>query len=193
MVDAQGRLYNGDELLFAVVRERAMRGPVSGVAGTLMSNLGLEQAFQTLDIPFARTAVGDRYVVEKLLQNKWLYGGESSGHLLCLDCHTTGDGIVAGLQVLAALMRHQTTLSDWVKDLTLYPQVMINVPIAPGMDWQAHEPLKRAQTEVESSLKDKGRVLIRASGTEPKLRLMVEAPDANLAAKMAQTLASALA
>ncbi len=193
MVDAQGRLYNGDELLFAVVRERAMRGPVAGVAGTLMSNLGLEQAFQALGITFERTAVGDRYVVEKLLQNKWLYGGESSGHMLCLDCHTTGDGIVAGLQVLAALMRHQTTLSDWVKDLTLYPQVMINVPIAPGMDWQAHEPLKRAQTEVESSLKDKGRVLIRASGTEPKLRVMVEASDAKLAGNMAQTLVNALA
>lgn len=192
MVDAQGRLYNGDELLFAVVRERAKRSPVAGVVGTLMSNLGLQQAFGSLDIPFERAAVGDRYVLEKLIENKWLYGGESSGHLLCLDCHTTGDGIVAGLQVLAALRRHQSSLSDWVKDLTLYPQVMINVPIQPGMQWQAHEPLKRAQSEVERSLNGQGRVLIRASGTEPKLRLMVEAPDAKIAQDMAKVLADTL-
>lgn len=192
MVDAQGRLYNGDELLFAVVRERAKRGPVAGVVGTLMSNLGLQQAFGSMGIAFERAAVGDRYVLEKLIGNQWLYGGESSGHLLCLDCHTTGDGIVAGLQVLAALRRHQSSLSDWIKDLTLYPQVMINVPIEPGLQWQAHEPLKRAQSDVEKSLNGQGRVLIRASGTEPKLRLMVEAPDANMARDMAQVLADAL-
>jgi len=193
MVDADGRLYNGDELLFAVVKARAMRAPVAGVVGTLMSNLGLEQAFAELDIPFERTAVGDRYVLEKLRANKWLYGGESSGHLLCLDCHTTGDGIVAGLQVLAALRRHQTTLSEWIKGLTMYPQVMINVPIQPGVDWRAHEPLQRKTAEVEQVLQGRGRVLIRASGTEPKLRLMVEAPDADLAQKLAQSLADSLA
>lgn len=193
MVDAQGRLYNGDELLYAVVRARAMRAPVAGVVGTLMSNLGLEQAFESLGISFERAAVGDRYVLEKLKDNNWLYGGESSGHLLCLDCHTTGDGIVAGLQVLAALRRHQTTLSDWIKDLTLYPQVMINVPIQPGIDWKAHEPLQRKTLEVQKALDGKGRVLIRASGTEPKLRLMVEAPEAAMAEQLAQSLAASLA
>lgn len=193
IVDADGRLYNGDELLYAVVRERAMRAPVAGVVGTLMSNLGLEQAFASRDIPFERAAVGDRYVLEKLKDNHWLYGGESSGHLLCLDCHTTGDGIVAGLQVLAALRRHQTSLSDWVKDLTLYPQVMINVPIQPGMDWKGHEPFQRKTIEVEQALAGKGRVLIRASGTEPKLRIMVEAAEADLAQHMAQSLAASLA
>lgn len=193
MVDASGRLYNGDELLYAVVRERAMRAPVAGVVGTLMSNLGLEQAFAALNIPFERAAVGDRYVLEKLKANNWLYGGESSGHLLCLDCHSTGDGIVAGLQVLAALRRHQTSLAQWVKDLTLYPQVMINVPIAPGMDWKVHEPLKRQTAKVEQALDGKGRVLIRASGTEPKLRLMVEAPEVDTAKQLAQSLADSLA
>lgn len=193
IVDADGRLYNGDELLYAVVRERAMRAPVAGVVGTLMSNLGLEQAFASRDIPFERAAVGDRYVLEKLKDNHWLYGGESSGHLLCLDCHTTGDGIVAGLQVLAALRRHQTSLSDWVKDLTLYPQVMINVPIQPGMDWKGHEPFQRKTVEVEQALAGRGRVLIRASGTEPKLRIMVEAAEPDLAQHMAQSLAASLA
>jgi phosphoglucosamine mutase len=193
IVDADGRLYNGDELLYAVVRERAMRAPVAGVVGTLMSNLGLEQAFASRDIPFERAAVGDRYVLEKLKDNHWLYGGESSGHLLCLDCHTTGDGIVAGLQVLAALRRYQTSLSDWVKDLTLYPQVMINVPIQPGMDWKGHEPFQRKTVEVEQALAGKGRVLIRASGTEPKLRIMVEAAQPDLAQHMAQSLAASLA
>ncbi|MCD8504826.1 MAG: phosphoglucosamine mutase [Burkholderiaceae bacterium] len=193
MVDAAGRLYNGDELLYAVVRERAMRAPVAGVVGTLMSNLGLEQAFAALNIPFERAAVGDRYVLEKLKDNNWLFGGESSGHLLCLDCHTTGDGIVAGLQVLAALRRHQTSLAEWVNDLTLYPQVMINVPIAPGMDWKLHEPLQRQTAQVQQALDGKGRVLIRASGTEPKLRLMVEAPEIETAKQLAQSLADSLA
>ncbi len=193
MVDRQGRLYNGDELLFAVVRERAMRAPVAGVVGTLMSNLGLQQAFANLDIAFERAAVGDRYVLEKLIENNWLFGGESSGHLLCLDCHTTGDGIVAGLQVLAALRRHQTGLDQWIKELTLYPQVMINVPIQAGLDWQSHDALQRAKSEVEQSLKGQGRVLIRASGTEPKLRLMVEAIDKKMATEMAQLMANTLA
>ena len=193
MVDSEGRLYNGDELLYAVVRDRAMRAPVAGVVGTLMSNLGLEQAFAAIDIPFERAAVGDRYVLEKLKENNWLFGGESSGHLLCLDCHSTGDGIVAGLQVLAALRRYQTTLSAWVKDLTLYPQVMINVPIRPGTDWKAHTGLQNETAVVEKALDGRGRVLIRASGTEPKLRLMVEAPEAQVAQKHAQSLANSLA
>ena len=192
MVDAQGRLYNGDELLYAVVRERAARMPVAGVVGTLMSNLGLEQAFERLGVGFERAAVGDRYVLERLLNRGWLYGGESSGHLLCLDCHTTGDGIIAGLQVLAALQRNQTTLSDWLSGLVMYPQVMINVTIEPGTDWRNHARLNEATRDVEAALGTEGRVLIRPSGTEPKLRLMVEAPQRDQATKLAQQLADSL-
>ncbi|AWB35311.1 phosphoglucosamine mutase [Orrella marina] len=193
MVDASGRVYNGDELLFAMVRERAMRQPVAGVVGTLMSNLGLELSLKTMDIPFERAAVGDRYVMEKLGERGWLYGGESSGHLLCLDAHSTGDGIIASLQVLAALCRYQSDLSDWVSDLTMLPQVLINVPIQPGLDWKSHAGLRQATADVEQRLGANGRVLIRASGTEPKLRLMVEAVDDGMAHRCARELADSLA
>jgi phosphoglucosamine mutase len=192
IVDESGRLYNGDELLFAIIRERMMRHPVAGVVGTLMTNFGLEKALGALGVPFERAQVGDRYVFERLIEKGWLYGGESSGHILCLDCHSTGDGVVAALQVLEALRRHQVSLADWVSDLTLYPQVMINVNIAPELDWQNHVGLKSATELAQKELGDRGRVLIRASGTEPKLRLMVEAPDEDLANKLAQQLASSL-
>ena len=181
MVDASGRIYNGDELLFAVIRERMTRGPVAGVVGTLMTNLGLEKQIRALGIDFERAQVGDRHVLEQLLKRGWLYGGESSGHLLCLDLHTTGDGIIAALQVLAALKRSGESLESWIAALTLYPQKMINIPLKPGMDWAKHAGLRAAQAQVESLLGDKGRVLIRASGTEPKLRLMVEAEHEALA------------
>jgi len=192
IVDDSGRLYNGDELLFAIVRERMMSHPVAGVVGTLMTNFGLEKALGALGVPLERAQVGDRYVFERLIEKGWLYGGESSGHILCLDCHSTGDGVVAALQVLGALRRHQVSLADWVSDLTLYPQVMINVNIAPDLDWQNHVGLKSATALAQKELGDRGRVLIRASGTEPKLRLMVEAPDEDLANKLAQQLASSL-
>lgn len=181
MVDAQGRVYNGDELLYAVVRERMMRGPVEGVVGTLMTNYGFERQIKKLGIGFERAQVGDRYVLEQLRQRGWLYGGESSGHLLCLDCHTTGDGIIAGLQVLAALKRSGESLSQWLSDLRMYPQLMVNVPLTEGVDWKNHAGLMSAQQAVETMLGDSGRVLIRASGTEPKLRLMVEAESQELA------------
>lgn len=192
IVDASGRLYNGDELLFAIVRERMLRQPVAGAVGTLMSNLGLEQGLAKLGVPLARAQVGDRYVLERLADHGWLYGGESSGHILCLDCHSTGDGIVAALQVLGALRRHQTCLSDWLSDLTMYPQVMINVPIQAGLDWHSHRGLQAAIGACQQALGDEGRVLVRASGTEPKLRLMVEAKDAGLAQALAQKLADSL-
>ncbi len=190
MVDASGRIYNGDELLFAVVRERMTRGPVAGVVGTLMTNFGFEKQIRALGIDFERAQVGDRYVLEQLRNRGWLYGGESSGHLLCLDSHTTGDGIVAALQVLAALKRSGESLEDWVSALKMYPQKMINVPLKPGMDWANHAGLKAAQTQAESLLGDKGRVLIRASGTEPKLRLMVEAEQEALATQCVEILAA---
>jgi phosphoglucosamine mutase len=190
MVDADGRVYNGDELLYAVVRERMLRGPVAGVVGTLMTNYGFERQIKKLGIGFERAQVGDRYVLEQLRQRGWLFGGESSGHLLCLDCHTTGDGIIAGLQVLAALKRSGETLSEWLSDLKMYPQLMVNVPLKPGTDWQNHAGLQAAQKAVEDMLGDRGRVLIRASGTEPKLRLMVEAEDQALAEKGVEMLAA---
>jgi phosphoglucosamine mutase len=190
MVDASGRIYNGDELLFAVIRERMTRGPVAGVVGTLMTNLGLEKQLRALGIGFERAQVGDRYVLEQLLKRGWLYGGESSGHLLCLDLHTTGDGIIAALQVLAALKRSGESLESWIAALTLYPQKMINVPLKPGMDWAKHAGLQAAQAQVESLLGEKGRVLIRASGTEPKLRLMVEAEHEALAMQCVEILAA---
>ena len=190
MVDGTGRIYNGDELLFAVVRERLTRAPVDGVVGTLMTNFGLERQFKAMGIELARANVGDRFVLEQLQKRGWLFGGESSGHLLCLDCHTTGDGIIAALQVLAALQRSGQTLSQWVHDLRMYPQKMINVPLKPGSDWKSHAGLAQATREVEALLGDRGRVLIRASGTEPKLRLMVEADDDDLATSCVQKLAA---
>jgi len=193
MVDGDGRVYDGDELLYAIVRERLQRGPVAGVVGTLMTNYGLERQLGELGVPFARANVGDRYVLEMLVERGWLFGGESSGHLLCLDRHTTGDGVIAALQVLTALRRAGQPLGQWVEGLRLYPQKMINVPLAPGLDWKTHGGLASAREAVEAELAGRGRVLIRASGTEPKLRLMVEAEDEALATACAQRLADSLA
>jgi phosphoglucosamine mutase len=190
MVDGTGRIFNGDELLYAIVRERLTRGPVAGVVGTLMTNYGLERELAKIGVGFERANVGDRYVLEQMQARGWLFGGESSGHLLCLDCHTTGDGIIAALQVLTALRRTGETLPQWLGELRMYPQTMINVPLAPGIDWQTHEGLARAKREVEATLAGRGRVLIRASGTEPKLRLMVEAEDEALATASARRLAA---
>jgi phosphoglucosamine mutase len=192
MVDSDGRIYNGDELLYAVVRERMQRGAVAGVVGTLMTNYGFERQMQNLNVGFERADVGDRYVLEQMQNRGWLFGGEGSGHLICLDCHTTGDGIIAALQVLTALRRNNETLSSWTSDLRMYPQEMINVPLAPGVDWKAHAGLAAARREVDLELAGKGRVLIRASGTEPKLRLMVEAEQPAMALACAQKLAASL-
>jgi phosphoglucosamine mutase len=181
MVDAKGRIYNGDELLYAMVRERMTHGRVAGVVGTLMTNYGFEKIMQIMGVPFERANVGDRYVLEAMQRNGWLYGGESSGHLLCLDHHSTGDGIIAGLQVLTALVRSGKTLAQFISDLKMYPQIMVNVPWKKGADWKAHAGLQAAKEEVERELDGRGRVLIRASGTEPKLRLMVEAETEALA------------
>ena len=192
MVDAEGVLYDGDQLLYAVVRSRARRGAVAGVVGTLMSNLALEHALAKMAIPFVRAAVGDRYVVEMLHDKGWLFGGENSGHLLCLDRHTTGDGIVAGLQVLAAMREGGASLKALLADLRLYPQRLINVPVAKGVSWRDHPALCAAQAAVESELKGRGRVLLRASGTEPLLRVMVEGEDADEVSMLAERLAEAV-
>lgn len=189
MVDSRGNIYNGDELLYAIILERRQRMEIKGVAGTLMTNFGLERRLKDLGIPLERAKVGDRYVLEALHQNGWYFGGESSGHLLCLDCHTTGDGIIAALQVLTAVVRSGKTLRELTHDLKMYPQVMINVPLKPGLDWQNHAELQRVRAEVEAELGDRGRVLIRASGTEPILRLMVEAETHELAKRGVERLA----
>lgn len=181
MVDASGRIFNGDELLYAVVCDRMKQGKVAGVVGTLMTNFGFEKQMQAMGVGFERADVGDRYVLERMLQRDWLFGGESSGHLLFLDCHTTGDGIIAALQVLRAILHSGDTLAGLVSGLKMYPQNMVNVPLKPGTPWQSHAGLKAATAKVEQQLAGRGRVLIRASGTEPKLRLMVEAEDSALA------------
>ncbi|WP_028357083.1 phosphoglucosamine mutase [Brackiella oedipodis] len=188
MVDAHGNIYDGDQLLYAIILERLKKGPVAGVVGTLMTNLGFEKQMQQLGVPFQRAKVGDRYVLEALHQNGWLFGGENSGHLLCLDYHTTGDGIIAALQVLTAIRHSGQSLKDYIADLKMYPQVMVNTPLKPGMDWQNHAELQQTKQAIEEQLKDRGRVLIRASGTEPKLRLMVEADDIQLAKQCVEQL-----
>ncbi len=188
MVDSTGRLYNGDELLYVIIRDRMRHRKVDGVVGTLMTNFGFEKRMQEIGVPFERAKVGDRYVLEMLLQKGWQLGGESSGHLLCLDQHTTGDGIIAALQVLQAMARHGGTLAEHVGDLRMFPQLMINVPLENGLDWQNHAGLGKARQDVEAMLAGRGRVLIRASGTEPKLRLMVEAEDEALAQEGMQQL-----
>lgn len=193
MVDSTGRTYNGDELLYVMVKDRMATVPVQGVVGTLMTNMALEVAFKKMGVGFARAKVGDRYVLEVLQERGWLIGGEGSGHLLFLDKHTTGDGIVSALQILSALKRAGQTLAQATADLTLYPQTLINVRVAPGFDWQKNNEVMAEKERVESELGDSGRVLIRASGTEPLIRVMVEARDAEAAASMARRMADKLA
>jgi phosphoglucosamine mutase len=193
MCDGEGRVYNGDELLYLIVRDRTRNRHVPGAVGTLMSNFGLEQAFQRLGVAFERAKVGDRYVLETLQQRGWLYGGESSGHLLCLDCHTTGDGTISALQVLGAIRRSGMTLAGLTRELVLYPQRLINVRVNKDFDWQHHDGLAAARSQVERELGQNGRVLIRPSGTEPLLRVMVEARSDDAAERMARRLADAVA
>jgi phosphoglucosamine mutase len=188
--DGDGRLYNGDELLYVVVRDRMRLNRVAGVVGTLMTNYALERRLGDLGVAFARAKVGDRYVLELLEEKGWLYGGEGSGHLLCLDCHTTGDGIVSALQILAAMRRSGQSLAQLTADLVLLPQALVNARIKRGFDWKLHPPLVHEMSAVEAELKGVGRVLIRPSGTEPVLRVMVEAAEPEIAEAMAQRLAS---
>ena len=190
MVDSSGRLFNGDELLYILAKDRIDRGQkIGGVVGTLMTNLAIENAIKNLGIGFERANVGDRYVLELLQAKQWIIGGEGSGHLLCLDQHSTGDGTIAALQVLAAVQEKQKTLNDLLNGVEIYPQVLINVKTKPDYNWQNDLKLKTAITNAEQSLLGKGRVLIRASGTEPVLRVMVEANEAGLAQQSAEAIA----
>ena len=190
LVDANGRLYNGDELLYVMVDDRLAQGQrVPGVVGTLMTNMAVEVALKARDIEFVRAKVGDRYVLEELAARGWLLGGEGSGHLLALDKHTTGDGIVSALQVLQAISRSGKPLADLLAPVTLFPQVLINVRLKPGQDWKAAAGLAEAQAQAQRELGKNGRLLIRASGTEPLVRVMVEARDAAQAQSCAERLA----
>ncbi len=192
MVDAQGRLYNGDELLYVMVADRLALGqPVPGVVGTLMTNMAVELALRRRDIPLVRAKVGDRYVLEELAAHGWQLGGEGSGHLLVLDRHTTGDGIVSALQVLQALQHSRSTLAGMLREVALFPQTLLNVRLPEGRDWRANPALSNAQQAVDAELGETGRVLIRASGTEPVLRIMVEARDAAAGRKAAERLVAA--
>jgi phosphoglucosamine mutase len=192
MADADGTLYDGDQLLFVIARERARNGGLGGVAGTLMTNLALEHALQKMKVPFARASVGDRYVLETLRERRWDLGGENSGHIICLDKHTTGDGIVSALQVLAALRTSRATLAKLCRGLALYPQELVNVRVPRAFDWQKKPAVSRAKREAERALGKNGRVLLRPSGTEPVLRVMVEGRNGPEVKRLARMIADAV-
>lgn len=190
MVDASGRIFNGDELLYVMVKDRHANGGLEGAVGTLMTNMAVESAFKKMGVGFARAKVGDRYVLEVLQERGWQIGGEGSGHLLFLDKHTTGDGIVSALQVLSALQRSQQTLAESTANMSLWPQTLVNVKVQAGFDWQKNTKLIHAKEQADKKLANEGRVLIRASGTEPLIRVMVEARDAELARSLAEEIAA---
>lgn len=193
LVDHTGRLFNGDELLYLIAKARKNAGEkVEGVVGTLMTNLAVEKAIQAEGILFERAKVGDRYVLEKLKEKNWLLGGEGSGHLICLDKHTTGDGIVAALQVLSAMKQSHHSLAELLQEVSLFPQTLNNVRYKQGYDWQSDVQLKASVANAEKELNGTGRVLIRVSGTEPLLRVMVEAQDAKQAQDLAKKIASVI-
>ncbi|SEQ67309.1 phosphoglucosamine mutase [Giesbergeria anulus] len=192
MVDAQGRLYNGDELLYLMAIDRMGRDEdVPGVVGTLMTNMAVELALRARGVKLERTKVGDRYVLEALARHGWVLGGESSGHLLALDRQTTGDGLVSALQVLQYCARSEQTMAQLLAGLTLFPQVLLNVRVPLGQDWRANTRLVQEAQAVEAELGASGRVLIRPSGTEPVLRIMVEAADQAVASRCAERLSQA--
>jgi phosphoglucosamine mutase len=193
MADHDGRLFDGDQLLYAIVKSRKSESRLrGGVVGTLMTNFALERRLAELAIPFARAKVGDRYVLEMLLEKGWELGGENSGHLLCLDCHSTGDSIISALQVLAALVASGQTLADYTRELVLFPQVLVNVKLDRTVDVSAAPSVRDAVAKAESELGGKGRVLLRPSGTEPVLRVMVEGEDRPGVQRLADSIAAAV-
>lgn len=192
LVDAAGRLFNGDELLYVLVADRLAQGQVvAGAVGTLMTNLAVELALKGKGVDFARARVGDRYVLEELSARGWVLGGEGSGHLLVLDRHSTGDGIISALQVLQAVIRSGKSLAAQLDGVQLFPQSLINVQLRQGFEWRTHEAFQETLRSVESELGNSGRVLVRPSGTEPVLRVMVETHEPSTAKRLAQSLADA--
>ncbi len=193
MVDVQGRLYNGDELLYLMADERLGQGEaLPGVVGTLMTNMAVELALKSRGVELVRAKVGDRYVLEAMEARGWILGGEGSGHLLALDKHTTGDGLISALQVLQACVRAGKAMAGLLEGVTLFPQTLLNVRLRPGSDWQNNAALKEETIAAEHELGQSGRVLIRASGTEPLVRVMVEARDPAQALRCAQRIADTL-
>ena len=193
LIDADGHLYNGDQLLYIMVDDRLGRDEhVPGVVGTLMTNMAIEVALKARGVQFVRAQVGDRYVLEELDKHQWLLGGEGSGHLLALDKSTTGDGLISALQVIQACVRSGKGVAELLAGVTLFPQTLINVRLKPGQDWQASAGLASAIADTEAELGADGRVLIRASGTEPLVRVMVEARDAVQARRCAEQIAATL-
>jgi phosphoglucosamine mutase len=191
MVDHQGEIVDGDELLYLIARSRLSDGEdIGGVVGTLMTNLGMELAVKALGLDFARSKVGDRYVLEMLNEKGWTLGGESSGHIICLDRTTTGDGIVSALQVLAYLAKENISLHDAVGGMNMFPQVMINVPLQGSGDPMQSAAVQQAVEQAEAKLDGRGRVLLRPSGTEPLIRVMVEGEDELLVSQLANHIAA---
>jgi phosphoglucosamine mutase len=191
MVDHKGNVVDGDEILYVITQNRVAKSRMQGgVVGTLMTNLGFEHALKRLNVPFARARVGDRYVMEILQANNWYLGGESSGHIICLDRTTTGDGIISALQVLTAMVESNTTLHGLVSGMDKYPQTLLNVRVAERIDIDRSDRIQNAVREAEQELADSGRVLLRASGTEPVIRVMVEGQDESTVKRLAQQLAS---
>lgn len=196
MVDKQGRLYEGDQLLYIIAKHRKMKKLLKGgVVGTIMTNLAIENRFKKMNIPFLRAQVGDRYILEMLQEKKWYLGGENSGHIVCKDKHTTGDGIISALQVLYALRDTQKTLAQFLHGVSLYPQRLINVKIHKSFDFANNATIKSIREAAETDLNGKGRVLIRPSGTEPVIRVMVEGESKqrinHWAERIAQTIQAA--
>jgi phosphoglucosamine mutase len=192
MVDERGSTYDGDQLLYIVARMRAGQGAVPGVVGTLMSNLALERALAATGIGFARARVGDRYVLELMQEKGWQLGGENSGHIICLDKHTTGDALVSALQVLTAVRESDATLGELCRELTLFPQKLVNVKVGKGFEWEASAAVRKAKAAAEHELGKAGRVLLRSSGTEPVLRVMVEGEDGAKVEALAAMLAESV-
>lgn len=193
MVDHLGNKVDGDQILFIIAREALRSGQLKGgVVGTLMSNMSLEIALKMLGVPFLRANVGDRYVLEKMVENDWTLGGENSGHIIIADKNTTGDGIVASLAVLAAMAQHKLSLNELASAVKLFPQVLINVRFAGGENPLENDAVKSVAAEVEKRLEGKGRILLRKSGTEPLIRVMVECQDAELAQQCAEEIAEAV-
>lgn len=191
MCDATGRIFDGDELLFVIVNDRKMRGVLKGgVVGTLMTNFAFEKLCAAKSIPFARAKVGDRYVLEMLIEKDWECGGENSGHILCLDKHTTGDGMISALQVLAALKSSGKTLAELTSELVMFPQILINVRTATKFDFAKSSAVQDAVKDAEAKLAGSGRVLLRASGTEPVIRVMVEGENETLVKSLAEFIAA---
>jgi phosphoglucosamine mutase len=193
MVDHHGTVLDGDDLLFIILKDKLARGlKIEGVVGTVMSNLGFEQSINQIGLDFVRTPVGDRYIMNALLERNWLYGGEPSGHIVCRDVTTTGDGIISALQVLAAMQYKNQTLAEICKGLIKYPQVLLNVDVAHGDHLLSMPLIQQAIQAVEDELGHRGRVLVRPSGTEPVMRIMVEGEDEDNVRRLAEQLASVI-